>query len=140
MNQNPKRTTAAGGVILNSQGEVVVVNQNGRNWSLPKGHVEEGESLLETAKREIAEESGVKELEFVRELGRYERYRISEMNTDDKSELKTIIMFLFTTHETTLKPTDPENPEARWVPKNEVSALLTHPKDKEFFESIKGIL
>jgi hypothetical protein len=36
-----------------------------------------------------------------------------------------------------LSPEDPENPEAKWVDPQEVSALLTHPKDKEFYENIK---
>jgi hypothetical protein len=35
-----------------------------------------------------------------------------------------------------LAPTDPENPEARWVERDEVTRFLTHPKDKEFFQKI----
>ena len=45
-------------------------------------------------------------------------------------------MFLFKTKEKDLKPIDPLNQEARWVEKEKVAALLTHPKDGEFFESI----
>jgi hypothetical protein len=32
-----------------------------------------------------------------------------------------------------LNPVDKDNPEARWVKKQEVSKLLTHPKDRAFF-------
>jgi hypothetical protein len=39
-----------------------------------------------------------------------------------------------------LKPIDPDNPEARWVDPEQVRELLTHPKDGEFFESIRGQL
>ena len=135
------KTQSAGAVILNPRGEVVVVSQQGDSWSLPKGHVDPGESALEAAKREVAEESGITELQFVRELGSYERYRIGKGGIgDDMSELKEIHMFLFTTDEDTLAPVDPGNPEARWVPIDEVAELLTHPKDKEFFESIKDSL
>ena len=42
-----------------------------------------------------------------------------------------------TTKEKFIKPIDPENPEARWVEKDQIAELLTHPKDKEFFLSIK---
>ena len=49
-----------------ASGQVLVVNQRGRSWSLPKGHIEKGESILEAARREIYEESGVKKLKFVR--------------------------------------------------------------------------
>ncbi|MGI8922180.1 MAG: hypothetical protein ACR2HD_11050 [Solirubrobacteraceae bacterium] len=31
---------------------------------------------------------------------------------------------------------DPDNPDARWSRPEEVSALLTHPVDAEFFESL----
>jgi 8-oxo-dGTP pyrophosphatase MutT (NUDIX family) len=126
-------TESAGGVVLNGAGKVLVVNQNGTSWSLPKGHIEEGEDALTAAKREIYEEAGVRELEFVGELGSYRRYRIGKEGGEDESELKTIYMFLFRTSETALSPVDVENPEARWVEKGLVAGLLTHPKDKEFF-------
>jgi hypothetical protein len=51
--------------------------------------------------------------------------------------MRTITLFLFTTDEETLCPIDRENPEAQWVPINDVSSLLTHPKDKEFYDSIE---
>jgi hypothetical protein len=45
-------------------------------------------------------------------------------------------MFLFRTDETDLHPTDPDNPEARWVEVDKVAELLTHQKDKDFFLGI----
>ncbi len=77
---------------------------------------------------------------MIRELGSYQRYRGRVGGGDDVSESRNISMFLFTTSEVTLTPQDTYNPEARWVPIEEVSILLTHPKDKEFFESIKDSL
>ncbi len=56
---------------------------------------------------------------------------------DDKTELKRMHMFLFKANQKSVKPVDPENPEARWVAKEEVYSFLTHPKDREFFKSIK---
>jgi len=131
---------SAGGIVLNKNGMVLVVNQDHRSWSLPKGHVEKNETELRAAKREICEESGVKKLKLVKKLPPYLRYRIDRTGSDDFSELKSIQMFLFTTTEMDLCPTDPANPEARWVKKDEVISLLTHPKDKEFFTSILPLL
>jgi 8-oxo-dGTP pyrophosphatase MutT (NUDIX family) len=128
-----KETETAGGIVLNSQGLVLVVNQNGTSWSLPKGHIEEGEDKLSAARREIYEESGITDLILVRELGTYQRYKIGVDGSDDRSELKTIHLFLFTTNQNELSPVDPDNPEARWVEKEEVAELLTHPKDRAFF-------
>ena len=133
-----KRTRSAGGVVLNKKGQVLVVNQNGTSWSLPKGHIDPGEVALTAAKREIGEESGIRKLKFIKTLGSYERYRIGvDGRQDDVSELKAIEMFLFRTDEERLKPLDPDNPEARWVPAGEVSELLTHSKDKAFFIKIR---
>lgn len=137
MEHKPKETKSAGGVVVNPEGKILVVNQRGTSWSLPKGHIEKGEDALAAAQREILEESGIDQLEFVRELGSYQRYRIGKGGVgEDTSDLKTIVMFLFRTSETELKPKDPQNPEARWVEKDKVADLLTHPKDKEFFIEI----
>ncbi len=130
-----KNTQSAGGVVVNPQGKILVVSQHGTSWSLPKGHLDPGELPLEAAVREIEEESGIKDVTFVKDLGSYERYKIGEFGGEDQSEKKTITMFLFTTKEITLKPIDRENPEARWVDKGEVEKLLTHPKDQEFFRT-----
>ena len=128
-----KHTYSAGGIVVNQDGKVLVVNQNNNSWSLPKGHIDEGEDKLQAATREIYEESGIKNLKLLKELESYQRYKIGLDRNDDKSELKTIYMFLFKTDEEDLKPIDPENPEARWVEKDKVAELLTHRKDKEFF-------
>ena len=133
-----KKTISAGGVVLNTKNRVLVVNQHGTSWSLPKGHVDEEENLLEAAKREIWEESGIKQLKLVKELGSYQRHKLDLSGSEDKSELKTIHMFLFRTDQETLAPVDHENPEARWVAKDEVEDLLTHEKDKSFFASVKS--
>ncbi|HEX8118377.1 MAG TPA: NUDIX domain-containing protein, partial [Pyrinomonadaceae bacterium] len=129
-------TESAGGVVLNAEGLVLLVSQQGTSWSLPKGHVEAGESPLEAARREIREETGVTRLEYVRPLGSYTRHRLGADGGEDRSELKTIHLFLFTTDETRLAPEDPDNPEARWVERGRVADLLTHAKDKEFFASV----
>ncbi len=130
------RTHSAGGVILNGRGEVAVVSQYGTTWSLPKGHLESDEDPLTAAKREIYEETGLLELEFIRELGAYERYRIGTRRENDTTELKLITMFLFYTTQDVLAPIDPRNPAAIWVPKYLVSQKLSHPKDKAFFKGV----
>lgn len=43
----------------NSINLLLVKNNNGRYWSFPKGHIEQGETEEETAKREIKEETGL---------------------------------------------------------------------------------
>jgi len=131
-----KQTNSSGGVVVNTNGDVLVVSQHGSSWSLPKGGIEPGEEALAAAQREILEESGISELNFVKELGIYQRFRIGFDGGEDKSELKSISMFLFTTGQMDLDPQDSDNPEARWVQPDQVEDLLTHAKDKSFYTSI----
>lgn len=58
-----KEVNAAGGLVSNRRGDVLLINRNGL-WDLPKGHQEAGEEITVTALREVQEETGVKELEL----------------------------------------------------------------------------
>lgn len=49
---------AGGGLIRNGEGDVLMMERNGW-WDLPKGHLEEGESIEECALREVEEEVGL---------------------------------------------------------------------------------
>ena len=132
-----KVTVSAGGVVINGQKMILVVNQNGTSWSLPKGHVDLGEEPLQAAIREITEESGIDDLHFLRALGAYGRFKLGKNTGEDKQEWKVLLFFLFKTRQNELNPKDPHHPQARWVHPDEVEALLTHPKDKAFYKSIR---
>ena len=134
-NKNTKQVECAGGIVINDKQEVVIVNQNHDSYSLPKGHVDHGENYLETAKREIYEETGIKSLEYIKDLGSYRRYRIGLDGSDDTSEMKTIYFFLFYTDQVNLVPIDPNNPFALWVSHNRVHEYLTHKEDKVFYNN-----
>lgn len=130
-------TDGAGGVIVNDHGEIVIVKNGPSFWGLPKGHIDKGEDILQAARREIKEETGLENLELLGELGSYKRYRGTPGGGDDTSELKTIHMFLFKSSQEQLQPEDPGNPEARWVPFATARDMLTHPKDREFLASVE---
>jgi len=142
MKKQYNQTITAGGIIINEFKEVVIVSQNHDSWSLPKGHVEKNETILNAATREIHEETGLTNISYIKDLGYYERYRIGLDGNDDLTELKRIYLFLFSCKKQKLVPLDPLNPEARWVPPQKVSDFLTHPKDKDFFDNlfIQGLL
>jgi len=53
-----KFITAAGGLVQNSFGEYLLIFRNGK-WDLPKGKQDDGETLLQTALREVGEECGL---------------------------------------------------------------------------------
>lgn len=54
---------SAGGVVYRKTGpqtEVLMIHDRFGRTTLPKGHVEEGETIKETAMREVQEETGIK--------------------------------------------------------------------------------
>ncbi|MFC6617357.1 NUDIX domain-containing protein [Deinococcus radiophilus] len=60
---DPPVQPGAGGVVLNRRGEVLLVRYRSGGWTFPKGHLEAGETPLQTALREVHEETGVQAAE-----------------------------------------------------------------------------
>lgn len=135
-----KETQSAGGIILNDEGLVLLVEQRRNVWSLPKGHLEGKETPLEAALREIYEEAGITKLELKKELGCYKRYKIGKDGKDDLAELKTMHIFLFTTDEKKTKPQDRTIAGLKWFEPEEVAEHLTHPKDQEFVRTALPVI
>ncbi len=127
-----KKSQSAGGIVVNSQGKIILVKHVEGTWSFPKGHVNQNEDILKVALREIYEETGLTDLELVKKFNSYERESL-----DMPPEQKSILLFLFRTRQTEIKPIAPDVIEALWVEKEKVPDLLTHEKDKEFFNRIK---
>ena len=58
---------AGGGLVYNKKGEVLFIFRNGK-WDLPKGGIEKGEEIENTAMREVGEETGVNGLSISHKL------------------------------------------------------------------------
>jgi len=74
------REPTAGGIVYrrSKQGEVeiLLIQDSKGRWTIPKGHIEEGESARQTAEREIREETGLQEMKVQDWLGKINfRYR-----------------------------------------------------------------
>lgn len=68
---------AGGGLVYNTKGEVLFIFRNNK-WDLPKGGIEKGEEIEDTAIREVEEETGVKGLTIVNKLDK--TYHIFKRN------------------------------------------------------------
>ena len=124
--------TAAGGVVKNSKGELLMIFRRGY-WDLPKGKQEEGEELRDTALRETTEETGVTDLRL-----QGEPYVTLHTYWDnDKPILKETHWYkMSATHTPGLSPQSSEGiEEVRWVKRHELPDLL----DKSF-GSIRDVL
>ena len=53
-----KGIVAAGGIVKNEEGKTLIIFRRGY-WDLPKGKVEKGEKIINAARREVEEETGV---------------------------------------------------------------------------------
>ena len=74
------REPTAGGVVFrrNKSGgiEILLIQDAKDRWTIPKGHIEEGETAQQTAKREIGEEAGLMDVDMLGWLGKIHfRYR-----------------------------------------------------------------
>ena len=58
---------AAGGVVTNDKGQVLIIKRFGK-WDLPKGKVKDNEEIPDTALREISEECGITSLKIIKQL------------------------------------------------------------------------
>lgn len=75
------RESTAGGVVFRrskktNEVEILLIQDIKDRWTIPKGHIEQGETAKETAEREIREEAGLKEMNVMAWLGKIHfRYR-----------------------------------------------------------------
>jgi bis(5'-nucleosidyl)-tetraphosphatase len=74
------REPTAGGIVFrrdkNDQVEILLIQDAKDRWTIPKGHIEEGENAQQTARREIGEEAGLMNVEIHGWLGKIHfRYR-----------------------------------------------------------------
>lgn len=73
------REPTAGGIVFRrgKEGiEILLIQDAKDRWTIPKGHIEEGETAQQTAKREIGEEAGLKTVDVLGWLGKIHfRYR-----------------------------------------------------------------
>lgn len=134
MNKNKftKFNEGAGGIVKNDNNQIVLIRMGDVDvWGFPKGRLKKNEKILHAAKREIHEETGIKDLKLIKNLGYYQRPQVNEPQT-----LKTIHMFLFKTKQETLQPIESDTDSAKWIDKTKASNFLTLSGDKKFFNSI----
>jgi 8-oxo-dGTP pyrophosphatase MutT (NUDIX family) len=72
---------AGGGIVVNQFGKVLLIFRRGV-WDLPKGKQDPGETLAQTALREVREETGLNDLKIIERLNNgYHCYMMSKQRT-----------------------------------------------------------
>lgn len=95
--------------------------------SFPKGHVEEGESEIMTAEREVFEETAVR-------IHISEKFRQPVYYKPKPGVRKEVVYFLAFTRQTEIKPRPGEVELVEWIPVEKAERLLAHDNDKRVLE------
>lgn len=79
--ETAKYRLGVGIMLINSDKKVWVgrrIDFNSDAWQMPQGGVDEGEDMLEAAKRELLEETGVSDASFIHALPEFIKYEIPD--------------------------------------------------------------
>lgn len=133
------RETSAGGLVvdgLDGPPELRCAALIGRTdrrgrllWSLPKGHIEQGETAEQTAIREIAEETGIRGT-VLASLGSIDYWFV----TEGRRVHKTVHHYLLRFQGGELSDEDVEVTEVAWVPLGELESRLAYADERRLAE------
>lgn len=111
---------AAGGLVQNSEGQYLIMKRRGK-WDLPKGKVNQDETIPEAAIREVTEECGITGLEITtRLISTYHCYYFEE-----QSILKRTSWFdmVYRGSENPVPQRDEDITEIRWISKEDLGEI-----------------
>jgi ADP-ribose pyrophosphatase YjhB (NUDIX family) len=134
--------TSAGGLVLRlGQGgpEAALIGRLDRRkrlvWSMPKGHVEEGETTEQAAVREAEEETGIRS-RVVAPLGVIDFWFVAE----GRRIHKTVHHFLLEATGGELSDEDIEVEEVAWVPVAELPTRLGYADERRLLDRVPDLL
>jgi len=126
---------AAGALLLNRSGTETFLlhHREDRRWCFPKGHVDPGESLAETAAREIREETGFSRVRLGPEVDEvsYRFYRPAER----RNVHKTVVYFLAVTPEREPHP-EPIFDRTEWVSLRTARSRVKFGTDRHVIDTV----
>lgn len=123
--------TSAGGLVVDrANTHAAIIGRLDRRgtllWSLPKGHIEAGETAEQAAEREVREETGIHGA-VLRELGTIDYWFVVE----SRRVHKTVHHFLMTAVGGELSDEDVEVTEVAWVPLKELDERLAYADERK---------
>jgi len=127
-----REIVSAGGVVYRTMGDnvffVLVGRRRGNYWCLPKGRVEESETEVQAAKREVFEETGIAEADVGEKIGTicYEFYRRST-----ETSYKKLVHFYLMTAKSSNLNVGLEFDRAMWFAARDALNMVSHRKEKE---------
>jgi ADP-ribose pyrophosphatase YjhB (NUDIX family) len=123
---------AAGGIVQNENKDILFIFRRNK-WDLPKGKLEQGETIETCAEREIEEETGITQLTLKRKIG--ETYHIYKER--GKTILKISHWFYFTcpSNQQMIAQTEEDIEEVKWIATQDIKEPM-----ENTYKNIKEIL
>jgi 8-oxo-dGTP pyrophosphatase MutT (NUDIX family) len=138
--------TSAGGLVLDRRGTeargalIGRLDRRGRLlWSLPKGHVEDGETEQQTAIREVHEETGIRG-EVIGKLGTIDFWFVADGRRVHKTVHHFLLLAVDPEGGLELSDEDIEVSEVAWVPVGELAAKLAYADERRLLEKVPDLL
>jgi ADP-ribose pyrophosphatase YjhB (NUDIX family) len=133
---------SAGGLVVDLAGDVprgALIGRTDRHgrllWSLPKGHIEAGETAEQAAIREVEEETGISG-EILAQLGTIDFWFVAE----GRRIHKTVQHYLLRAVGGELSDADIEVTEVAWVPLPDIRAQLAYPDERGLVDAAGRLL
>jgi len=134
--------TSAGGLVIDRTGLVpraaLIARHDRRGrlvWSLPKGHLEAGETHEDAAVREVEEETGIHGI-VLAPLGTIDFWFVAEQ----RRVHKTVHHFLLQASGGELSDDDVEVVEVAWVPLPDVISTLAYADERRLMTKVEALL
>jgi 8-oxo-dGTP pyrophosphatase MutT (NUDIX family) len=112
---------------------LLVYSKRNREWGFAKGHIEQSETEIQTAKREIEEETGISDIIFIEKFRETDSYRIKGtlMSTKNRIITKKVVYYLCCANEEFKRISDEEIGMCEWLSYSRAFDLLKYKKQKE---------
>ncbi len=125
---------SCGALVYRKHGDklqlLILRHRMGGHWSFPKGHVEEGETEVQTALREVKEETGLS-------IQLFEGFREQVSYSPRPGIKKDVVYFLGFAQDSRTKRQEEEISEIRWIDLDQTYQYLTYENDRRLIQSAK---
>ena len=147
MQNKPKKIKveqSAGAILFRRQGRRVsylLLQHTRGHWAFPKGHVEQGERSIDTARREIKEETNISRIRFFPNYKETIRFRFQwpQKSADAESRLKFVVFYLGQVFSENVKISE-EHKDFQWVPYDRAMKILKHRNVRDLLEKAHALV
>lgn len=129
---------SAGAVVFRKNKEIkyLLIQYGLGHWEFPRGLIEKGESLEEAAQREIKEEVGIEDIQFVPGFKEWIKFFYKK---EGKNIIKIATFLLAETKSKEVKISW-EHKDFKWLPYKEASEQLTFENSKEILKKANNFI